>query len=261
VDNVLPYDGAYYSDTSTWKLVPIQTTGSQKGKINNQLLSQLITLWFNISTSNTLGPINLGRDTLVTTAQTACGSGIASGTPVKFGILHNVILYLNGGNGYPNNISGLFQLANDVLGGANTTISAADAQTAVATINNAFDGCRILTGTIAYAQPGLIALAPAIYKTAPDVVTKKLLVTAFPNPYDRQFDLRITSPVSGMATIDFFAANGAKIFEVNKFLPANETDVLPYTGPLNAGTLLYRVTIGNYRSGGIVIHPGQRYNY
>lgn len=257
VDNVLPYDGAYYSDASTWNLVPIQSTGSQKGKINNQLLSQLMTLWFNISTSNTLGPINLGRDTLLTTAQTACGSGVATGSAVKFGILHNVILYLNGGNGYTNNINGLFQLANDVLGGANTSISAADAQTAVATINNAFDGCRILTGTIAYTQPGLIALTPAIYKTAPDVVTKKLLVSAFPNPYDREFSLRITSPVSGMATIDFFDVKGAKIYQVQKYLSENVTSVMPYTGSVHPGTLIYRVNIGNYKSSGVVIHPGQ----
>lgn len=148
-------------------------------------------------------------------------------------------------------------LANDVLGGANTTISAADAQTAVATINNAFDGCRILTGTIAYAQPGLIAMVPDIYKTSADVVTKKLLVTAFPNPYDRQFSLRITSPVSGMATIDFFDVKGSKIYQLQKHLSADVTNVLPYAGRVHPGTLIYRVNIGNYRSGGVVIHPGQ----
>src|SRR5207248_3314665 len=47
VDNILPYNGATYSDPTTWYLVPIPASGSQKGKINNQLLSQLMTLWFN----------------------------------------------------------------------------------------------------------------------------------------------------------------------------------------------------------------------
>src|SRR5439155_13956602 len=150
VDNILPYDGAYYSNQGTWYLVPIPTSGSQKGKINNQLLSQLISLWFNIRTSSTLGALDLSKDTLVTTAQTSCGSGILTGPPAKFGIPHGVVLYLNDGNGYANNVNGLFQLANDVLGGANTAINALDAQYAAAAINNAFDGCRMLTGTISY---------------------------------------------------------------------------------------------------------------
>ncbi|TMI93856.1 MAG: hypothetical protein E6H06_10740 [Bacteroidetes bacterium] len=253
VDNVPPYDGAYFSDPSTWSLVPIQSGGSQNGKINNQLLSQLITLWFNISTSSTLGPINLSRDTLVTTAQTACGSGVPTGSAVKFGILHNVIVYLNGGNGYANTINGLFQLANDVLGGANTAISAADAQIAVATINNAFDGCRILTGTIAYSQPGLITKISAPGSASSEMPTEKLLVTAFPNPYDRQFSLSINSLISGMAVIEFFTANGTKVLELRKYVADKITNVVPYAGPHHSGTLIYKVTVGNYHASGFVI--------
>ena len=253
VDNVLPYDGAYFSDQSTWSLVPILSGSSQNGKINNQLLSQLIALWFNISTSSTLGPIDLSRDTLVTTAQTACGSGIATGSPAKFGILHNVVSYLNGGNGYANSINGLFQLANDVLGGVNTSISPADAQTAVATINNAFDGCRILTGTIAYVQPGLMTKILNPGQTSIESVTEKLLVTAFPNPYDRQFSLRIHSPESGMGVIDFFTANGTKIFEQRQMIIGKIANIVPYKGPHHSGALMYKITIGSYHASGLVI--------
>ena len=142
VDNILPYNGATYSDPTTWYLVPIPASGSQKGKINNQLLSQLMTLWFNLRTSSSLAAIDLSKDTLITRGQTTCGSGVPTGNPVKFGLPHNVVLYLNGANGYTKNVNGLYQLANDVLGGVNTTISALDAQNAVAAINNAFDGCR-----------------------------------------------------------------------------------------------------------------------
>ncbi|TMI79426.1 MAG: hypothetical protein E6H10_15350 [Bacteroidetes bacterium] len=253
VDNVLPYDGAYFSDQSTWSLVPILSGSSQNGKINNQLLSQLIALWFNISTSSTLGPIDLSRDTLVTTAQTACGSGIATGSPAKFGILHNVVSYLNGGNGYANSINGLFQLANDVLGGVNTSISPADAQTAVATINNAFDGCRILTGTIAYVQPGLMTKILNPGQASIESVTQKLLVTAFPNPYDRQFSLRIHSPESGMGVIDFFTANGTKIFEQRQMIIGKIANIVPYKGPHHSGALMYKITIGSYHASGLVI--------
>ncbi len=255
VDNVLPYDGAYYDDKSTWYLVPIPTTGNQKGKINNQLLSQTISLWFNLRTSNTLGTIDLSKDTLVTTAQTSCGSGILTGNPARFGLPHNVVLYLNGGNGYTNNVYGLFQLANDALGGENTAINTLDVQYAVAAINNAFDGCRMLTNTIAYTQPALITKISNANKTAPEITTKKLLVTAFPNPYDKQFSLSITSPVNGLAAVEFFGVNGVKIYETKKYITTNTISIIPYKGPYVAGTILYSVNVGGYRVGGFVIHP------
>ncbi len=251
VDNVFPYDGAYYDDPKTWSLVPIQPNGPQKGRINNLLLSQIISLWFNLNTSSSLGTIDLSMDTLVTTAQTTCGSRILIGNPVKFGLQHSVVLYLNGGNGYSNNVNGLFQLANDVLGGVNTSVSAADVQSAVAVINIAFEGCRILTGTIAYGHVDLITRMQKL--TTPEIQSEKLLVTAFPNPYNDQFSLRVNSPVSGMAMIEFFTVNGTKVFELRKFVADKIIDLVPYTGPRHSGALMYKVTIGNYRASGFVI--------
>src|SRR5215203_3089835 len=148
VDNILPYDGAYYADASTWKLVPIQPTGSAKGRINNLLLSNTITLWFNLRTSTSLGTILLGQDTLITSEQTSCGSGVPIGSPTKWAIPHNIILLLNGGTTYTNNVNGLLQLANDVLGGVTTTIYISDLLQALNVITQAFAECRILTGTI-----------------------------------------------------------------------------------------------------------------
>jgi hypothetical protein len=254
VDNILPYDGAYYGDASTWSLVPIQPSGSQKGKINNLLLSQTISLWFNLHTSSSLAAIDLSMDTLVTVAQTSCGSGILVGTPVKFGLPHNVIVYLNGGNGYANNVNGLFQLTNDVLGGVNTSISAADIQSAVATINNAFDGCRVLTGAIPYTQS--ILLTQVDKKNLSEPIVEKLTATAFPNPFDKQFSLAVVSPVSGMATIEFFDANGAKISEQVKYLKRNATTIVLYKEQAaHRSSILYRIGIGDYKASGIVIGP------
>ena len=193
VDNILPYNGAYYADQSTWYLVPLQPNGQQKGRINNQLLSQLMTLWFNLQTSIPLASIGLSNDTLVTVAQTACGSGVASGIPVNFGLPHNVVTYLNGGNGYNNNISGLYQLANDVLGGANTAVNPLDVQLAVAAVNSAFDGCRILTGTIAYVSPPAITKSIVSEKEALLTITNGLMVTAYPNPSASSFKIIVSS--------------------------------------------------------------------
>jgi hypothetical protein len=253
VDNILPYDGAYYSNQSTWYLVPIATSGSSKGKINNQLLSQTMSLWFNLHNSAALATVNLANDTLLTTAQTKCGSGIPTGLPSKFGLPHDVIVYLNGANGYANNVSGLFQLANDVLGGVNVSVNPLSLQYAVAAINNAFDGCRILTATIPYRGTNVLTnAAPKLINEKNDT-PRTLQVTAFPNPYSDQFSLKIVSPVSGMAIIEFFAANGTKIFGDRKFLSDRVINVVPYNGPRHSGALVYKISVGDYHASGFVI--------
>src|SRR4030095_6442759 len=254
VDNVLPYDGAYYSDQNTWYLVPIPKSGGQKGKINNQLLSQTIGLWFNLRTSSSLAVVDLTRDTLVTTAQTSCGSGIPTGSSLKFGLPHSIVLYLNGGNGYTNNVNGLFQVANDVLGGVNTTVSPLDVQYAIAAVNNAFDGCRILTATLPYSQPlNILTRNVKLSDATKETVLERLVVTAFPNPYNSHFSLRIGSPISGMANIKFYDVNGSKVFEIRQFLADKITNIVPYSGPRHSGALMYKVRIGDYDATGYVI--------
>ena len=256
VDNISPFNGAYYDDQSTWYLVPIQPNGSQKGRINNQLLSQLITLWFNIQTSSNLSAINLSNDTLVTVKQTACGSWIAAESPVKFGLPHNVVAYLNGGHGYSNNVDGLYKLANDVLGGVNTILNATDVQSAIATINNAFDGCRILIGTIPYLQNEFLTKNSETSKAAdPEIISRQLSATAFPNPYSTKFSLLVKSPVTGTITIEFFSVNGSKIYKLQKFVIANKSSNIPYPGPYHRGVLVYKIKIGEYEASGKAIGP------
>jgi hypothetical protein len=251
IDNVSPYDGAYYDDPTTWSLVPIQPGGSKKGSINNLLLAQLITLWFNLRNSTTLGTIDLSRDTLVTVQQTACGSGIPTGDPSKYGLPHNVVLYLNGGHGYTNDINGLFSLGNDILGGVSTDVTPEEIQKAIATINLAFDGCRILSGYISYVSP--VITKALQYQALKEQA--ELLVSAFPNPYAGKFTLRIKTPVSGMATIEFYSANGARVHVMKQYVSPASMNLVPYAGPYHTGALLFRVSIGRYKATGMVIGP------
>ena len=244
--------GATYGNKTTWYLVPIATSGSQKGKINNQLLSQTMSMWFNLRTSTSLATVDLTNDTLVTTAQTKCGSGVPTGLPSKFGLPHSVVVYLNGGHGYANNVNGLFQLANDVLGGVNTSISALDVQYAVAAINSAFDGCRILTATLPYKQSVLTRTAP-VMDGKKEMASGNFEVNAFPNPYTNQFSLKINSPVPGTAIIEFFTANGAKVFEQRNFVTDKIPNIIPYTGPRHSGILMYKISLGDYHVSGFVI--------
>ena len=257
IDKKSPFDGAYYDDQSSWSLVPIQATGPQKGKIKNILLSQTITLWFNISNSSTLGSISLVDDTLVTKATASCGSNTPVGEATKFGLPHNVIVYLNGGNGYTATVEGLFLLANDVLGGVVTNINISSVNEAVDVINNAFDECRILVGTIPYNQTftktQLIVKAIGFNKES--IETKELKVVAYPNPYKNHFQLQVTSPITGIANIEFFTINGQKVHEINKPVIGNSTTIIPYSGPLRFATLAYKVTIGKNIATGIVLKP------
>lgn len=258
VDIILPYNGAYYSDQNTWYLVPLQPNGPQKGKIRNSLLAQTMTLWFNLGNSSSLGAISLLEDTLVTKALAGCGSNIPVGDGVKFGLPHDIIVYLNGNNGYPATVNGLFELANDVLGGVNTVISLSDISNAADVINNAFDECRVLVGTLPYIDQSLLKTDQLIVKTIESkqpAETSDLKVVAYPNPYKNHFQLLITSPVSGMAHIEFFTLSGQKVYEINKPVAANVNTAVTYTGPLRFATLIYKVTIQRNIAKGIVLKP------
>jgi len=258
VDKKPPFDGAYYDDQSTWSLVPIQATGPQKGKIRNILLAQTITLWFNIQNSSSLGSISLVDDTLVTKETVSCGSNTPIGEATKFGLPHAMIVYLNGNNGYPATVDGLFLLANDVLGGVVTNITPSSVNDAVDVINNAFAECRVLVGTIPYNDQSLTKTDQLIVKTINSekvVESSTLKVVANPNPYKDNFQIVITSPVTGMARIEFFTLNGQKVYEMNKPVVANSNTAVTYMGPLRFATLVYKVTIAKNIATGIVLKP------
>ena len=241
IDNVLPYDGAYYDDPSTWSLVPIQPTGTSKGTINNLLLAQAITLWFNLRTSSTLGTISLAEDTLITSAQTSCGSNIATGTPSKFGILHSIILYLNGGNGYTNDVNGLFQLANDVLGAANTSVTASSVQQAVTSINLAFEGCRILVGTI----PAAITQKKSVEIRSTELPGQNFIsIRANPNPSNINFSVTIlSSDLIDRVTLTVTDFYGRIIEE--RIIRANSS--LEIGERYSSGVYIVRATQGNLK--------------
>ena len=253
VDNVLPFNGASYDEVSTWSLVPLQPNGPQIGKIRNSLLAQTITLWFNMNNNSNLGNISLADDTLLTRSTAMCGSNTPFGDTSRFGLPHNLIMYLNGGNGYPATVSGLFALANDVLGGTNTSIKPSEISEAVDVINNAFDGCRVLVGTIPYAEQILTRAMNVSTKEGSEA--NRLKVLAYPNPYENQFQFLIMSPVNGHAKIEFYAASGQKVYEMNRPVKANSIAVIPYTGPLRFTALFYRVVVEKNMATGIVLKP------
>ena len=56
-----------------------------------------------------------------------------------------------------------------------------------------------------------------------------------------------------MAVIEFFAANGTKVYEVRKFVADRVVNIVPYLGPHHSGTLIYKVSVESYHASGFVI--------
>jgi hypothetical protein len=58
-----------------------------------------------------------------------------------------------------------------------------------------------------------------------------------------------------MAKFEFFTLTGQKVYEMTKPVIANSPTVIPYTGPVNASTLFYKVSIQNNLATGVVLKP------
>lgn len=245
VDYVLPYNGAFYDDKTTWSLVPIPTTGMQKGQISNSLLSQLMVLWFNMSNNSSLSTVDLSKDTLVTTAQTSCGSTVPVGSSSKFGLPHNVVMYLNGANGYANSVNGLFQLANDILGGVTgltASVSATDLSTAVATINNAFSGCRVLTATIAYTGPAAFITSRKVANNQiNETALESFEVKAHPNPSSNFFIIETKSNNSKEKIIVQVVDMYGRIIETRN---VNANSIVRFGDQYRSGTYFVKIIQG-----------------
>jgi len=83
-----------------------------------------------------------------------------------------------------------------------------------------------------------------------------LIVTAFPNPYQENFSLKINSPVTGQAVIGFYTMDGVKVGEMKRDVVANKDVWVPYNVPAVYRTrIVYTVTVGSYNAKGIVLSP------
>ncbi|HEX7906146.1 MAG TPA: hypothetical protein VF487_19870, partial [Chitinophagaceae bacterium] len=239
-----------YANTPTWPVAPLQGSGQNTGKINNQLFAQTLTLYFNLKNNNNLGGLVLGD--IMVTSDANCGSTVPiPNTSQNVTIPHSVAAYLaNAANGYPNTVGGLFTLANDMLGGVVTGLSLDDVKTAADNINNGFDECRILTGYLPYAGAARVVATDA-------TETSGLNVTAFPNPYENdEFSLRINAPVSGEAMIELYTIDGIKVTYAKRNVKANADEMVKFTVPgVYKTRLVYTVSVGTHFARGIVLSP------
>jgi len=107
-------------------------------RIRNILLAQTVTLFFNIELNHDIGDWEL-ESQFYTSESKGCGSEEGYYMTQTFNIPDSVMEY----DGIVT-VRDLYQLANDVLGGIVTDISAGDVNKAIDAINRGFDECRIL---------------------------------------------------------------------------------------------------------------------
>jgi len=248
---------ATFTQTNTWSNVPLSTKPQTLGKILNTLLAQTITLYFNLSEDPTLSSEPV-QDTIITSKQTFCGSGIAQpATEDTFGFPHSVVVFLNNNNDafdYPNTVEGLFKLANDVLGGVSVPVNCTDVATAVDVFNNAFDGCRIQTGSIPFNEGSSLIVNNSLHTSdiisgQPTIETvNEVQIKAYPNPFSNKVNFRFVSPVKSKATLEIYNISGQRIALLfSGMVDGGIPRTVQYTrgGTVANTTLVYKLTIGD----------------
>ncbi|MGB1269235.1 MAG: T9SS type A sorting domain-containing protein, partial [Flavobacteriaceae bacterium] len=186
---------ATYNDVTTWSNVPLVSKGPRRGAIKNNLLSQTMTLYFNLYADNSLASYQL-EDTFYTAATLECGSEEYDVESIQmFQISPDIIAYLEM-NGSAT-VQGLFELANKALGGHDIgNLSYSSITGAVDAINRGFDECRILLPESVY-----ISVIEGLSDDKP-------IFTAYPIPFVDTINIRYEINGESEAIIQVYDLQG-----------------------------------------------------
>jgi hypothetical protein len=162
----------------------------------------------------------------------------------------------------PNTVANLYELGNRALAnvdgvvGEEAGVPLDSIQQAIASVNEVFDGCKIFVGWNVAPCPATDP-TPGDGRVAP-TTTPTLSVTAFPNPYQENFSLKVNSPVTGEAQIGFYTIDGVKIGEMKRDVVANRDQWVPFNVPAVYRTrIVYTVTVGTHNAKGVVLSPNE----
>jgi len=194
---------ATYQDYSTWSdNDPLNKAGSRKGAINNNLLSQTMTLFFNLQVDPSLASFVI-ESSFATAKTVTCGSNEPNMESVQvFNIPQGVITYLSSNGGAT--VGNLFILANKALGGENIGgLSHSNVNAAVDAINRGFDECRVQVG-IPEEVVGKVSSIKGFVTNA---------ITSYPNPFREYIGLNYMFDYDSNVEIQIFDIKGALLYE------------------------------------------------
>jgi len=230
---------ATYMKPNTWNNVPLSDSRSNYGAIENRLLTQTMTLFFNINNSRRLAELRIAGDSLFTAKETYCGSGIAVNSVQAYILPRSVVTYLSATG--ENTVQGLLNLANRALGGEfPADINAGNITQAIEAINNGFDGCRILNG---WASSVAAPIAPVPTPTCAGTVQ---VVGVYPNPYTNKVYFRFIAPVTGVALLEVWNLLGEELMQIRRPVSQCSNEEILYNVPRpNRVPFAYRLSVGN----------------
>ncbi len=270
--------GATYSLNASWIAVPISKAKSTYGKIENNLLSQTIVLYFNMGL-NDQGPMN-GNFTLanfqlkpeiITAESPDCGVTVVVPMQDQYVTISSKVLdYLNSHYSNGASVANLFDLANRILGGdpalvvfgqggkaTYPQVSAAEVSSAIDAINNIFHECRVYVPEEMQTVLGSTGLrnATAINISSPEMEAEELseegpasiTVEAYPNPFSNQVNIEFTAEIDGHAELGVYTLQGVLVENLFKGnVRAHETQRVTFQqGAIQSGVYVYRLSLGN----------------
>ena len=248
---------------------------TQQGRINNNLLSQTITLGLNVRWDNgklLLFPIKSGY--LTTQKMKGCGESAVLVTTCESGTISSILMNQNVVNylGGSATVAELLQLANDVLGGSKVpgvdgVPSYADVNDAVDCINKSFDeGRRFLnyydtkqTCEMLFPPPIILPITTAITsaRIADASTTNVVTVTAYPNPFSENINFQIETKQSGQGSLEVYNMAGQKVKTVfSGYLNAGIQRFKMYVPSNQRSVLFYIFRMGDQKAAGKILHNG-----
>ncbi len=241
-----------------WVNIPRSTELSNRGTIMNSLLSHTIALFFNLENDGSLGEFELRGRYMVTAKSTECGSETTvpnSSTYVEFP--QSVLDYFSS-NSLAGTIDDLYKLANDVLGGVLTSVSASDVEKAVIAVNKGFDGCRVL---IEFSQN--VPSVPKATAGATDIRTSisaskdinEVTLTVYPNPFAQFVKFEIEMLLDSHVRIDIFSTSGTLLDVIlNESLSQGDSRTVEFDGSKYPhSSFLYRITTNGTLLNGTIL--------
>jgi hypothetical protein len=227
---------ATYGSAGTWGYVPIETKSKKKyGTINNILLSQAITFYFNLGHNPESVNFGIGGNRLVT-APSDCLFEEFTLEKDTFNIPQSVVDYL----GENNTLGDLLQLAKNVLGDDYDPgmVSPEEVAYALDAFNNGFDECRAFVEF--YSEPESKTghyNAESIFDLAENEVK------IYPNPFSRFTRFEFGSSSSEHLTLELYDLKGTKIRTLfDKPVKENQIYYVDFDGSaLLNGTYFYRL--------------------
>jgi hypothetical protein len=234
-----------FTRSATWSNVPM-TSG---GVIQNELLAQAMTLFFNLQLSPQLGSLPLNTNLSIRKLALCLIQGNL--IQIKFmakPAVANCLLTKYGSQGIT--VGNLYKLANELLGNTNSCgLNYTDVNDAVKNANELFNGCALVNipGSVNNnTQTVTVAMPEKNVKETDSNEVSELRVTTSPNPFRNDVRFNIVSPETGKLKILIYDVSGIKRGELEQDVIKNIPATIWFRNKqLRQGVLFYRASINN----------------